>query len=476
MKYTKKIISALLCFVMMLSCVCYAEEDSKTEEAKIIEAVAKNLGVYVRYPEVDEASLLLGAINEILKENPELLNKALTGMLSSVDENSVYYTVDEADELFESLEDEIVGIGITVLERDGKIVVSQPVPGTPAEKAGIKPGDIIVEADGKALSGMDLDTAVGYIRGEEGTEVTIKVWRSSINGYINFTMIREKVVSNPVEYEELDDDSGKVARITFYSFTENSYKHFKEARDKADKAGIKNIILDLRNNGGGYLDQAVMIADEFLPEGALITSEDHKIDILDKPYYAKGKDTDYNVVVLINGLSASASEVLTAALKEHNKAKVIGENSFGKGTVQTISGLPNGGVMKYTIAYYLTPKGNNIHKIGIQPNAVVKNSYKETDMSQFGEFDYNKIYSSGDKAPQIKTAKEMLSHLGIYIGEIDDVYDENMRLAVMTFQSIKDELFPYGVLDKTTQFSLYSTMCELKEEVDDQLQAALDAF
>jgi len=482
MRYTKKIISALLCLVMVFSVCGYATEtvdekaEEETKEAHILQAIANNLEVYVRYPEVDEESLLIGALNEIFKDNPELLDKALTGMLSSIDENSVYYNKDDAAKLYESLEDEIVGIGITVLERDGKIIVSQPVPGTPAEKAGVKAGDIIVEADGTSLKGMDLDTAIGYIRGEEGTSVTVKVWRSSINAHLSFTMVREKVVTSSAEYEEIEDDSGKVAKITLFSFTENSHKHFKEALDKADKAGIKNIIIDLRNNGGGYLDQAILIADEFLPKGTPITYEDHKIDVLDVEYTAKGEYTEYNVVVLINEMSASASEVLTAALKENGKAKVIGENSFGKGTVQRISALSNGGVIKYTIAYYLTPKGNNIHKIGIMPDAVVKNSFKETDMSQFGEFDYNKTFAPGDKAPEIKTAKEMLSYLGVYIGEIDDIYDENMRLAVMTFQSIKEELFPYGVLDKTTQFSLYSTMSELKEEVDDQLKAALDAF
>ena len=133
-------------------------------------------------------------------------------------------------------------------------------------------------------------------------------------------------------------------------------------------------------------------------------------------------------------------------------------------------------MIKYTNAYYLTPLGNNIHKIGITPHAVVENPLKEVDMSQFGEFNYSKSYSVGDKDEQIKFAKEMLSYLGIYIGEIDDVYDENMRLAVYTYQSLKKELFPYGVLDKTTQLSLYTTMSQMKEEIDEQLEAAKDAF
>ena len=481
----KKFIASGLGFLMVFSAVCApacaevvteSAEEQKTEEMQFIDALAEYLEIYARYPEVDKGSLYGGALEAIINENPGLLDKALSGMLSSIDENSVYYSAEDAQKLLESLDDEVVGIGVTVLEQDGKIVVSQTVTGTAADEAGIKAGDIIVEADGVVLNGMDLDTAVSHIRGEEGTSVTIKIWRSSINGYLDFTLVREKVVANPVEYEEIEDNSGKIAKITLFSFTENSHQYFKEALDKADAAGIKNLIIDLRNNGGGYLDQAIMIADEFLPEGAVITSEDHKIDLLDNVYTAKGEDTDYDIVILLNGMSASASEVLTAALKENGKARVIGETSYGKGTVQNVLSLANGGAMKFTFAYYLTPNGNNIHKVGITPDAVVENSFVNTDMSQFGEFNYNNVYELGDRDPQIKTAKEMLSYLGLYLGEIDDVYDENMRLAVLAFQEFRPELFPYGVLDKTTQFALYSTMSELKEEVDDQLQAALDAF
>jgi len=452
-------------------------EENKSEEAELVKQIARNLEAYTRYPGVNQATLYAGAMNSILKENPELLDTALSGMLASIDEHSVYYTPEERNDLFDNLSDEIVGIGVTVLSRDGKILVSQPIPGTPAEKAGIIAGDIIVEADGISLDGMDLDMAIEHIRGVEGTQVTVKVWRSTINGYLSFTMIREKVVSNPVEYEEIEKEDGtKIAKIQIFSFTQNADVYFEEAMKKADAAGITNIILDLRNNGGGYLDSAVRIADVFLQEGAIVTSEDHKIPLFNKVYMATGEDTKYETVVLINGMSASASEVLTAALKENGKAKVIGTNSFGKGTVQTIAELANGGVMKYTIAYYLTPKGNNINEIGIAPDAVVENTLKNVDISGYGEFNYNQAYKLGDKAPQIETAKKMLEYIGLYIGEINDTFDENLKIAVYAFQEMKEGLYPYGELDKTTQLSLYTTMSELKEEVDDQMEAALAAF
>lgn len=472
----KRILSLLLVLMMIFSFPVFAEEtEEKIDEIDILTSICNVLEVRARYPEVDGESLYNGALEAILKEHPELLESAISGMLSSIDEHSAYYNEEQKKKLFESLSDEIVGIGVTVLAREGKVLVSQPLPGSPAEKAGIKAGDIIAEADGVSLDGMDIDTAVGYIRGEVGTAAKLKIWRSSIDSFLEFTVIREKVESPSVDFEIVEEGKKKALRINLYSFTENSHKQFKEALSQADKEGIKNIIIDLRNNGGGYLDQAIMIADEFLEEGKIITTEDHKIDLLDVVYTAEGKKTDYKVVILINEMSASASEVLTAALKENDAAKVIGKKSYGKGTVQTINNVYGGGAIKYTTAYYLTPLGNNINEIGITPHAEVENSLKEVDMSQFGEFDYNNVFSLGNKAEQIKTAKEMLSYLGIYIGEINDVYDENMRIAVSTFQKIEG-LFPYGVLDKTTQFNLYKTMSELKEEVDDQLKAALSAF
>lgn len=480
MKRIAKLITTwILIVASLLPCATAFAEDAKNEDAdsygKYVEMIAKNISVFGRYENLFEEDLYLAALTSILEENPELYEKAVRAMLDAVDENSEYYDAEEAKIFLTNLDDEVIGIGVNVLSSDGKIIVSQPVPGSPAEKAGIKSGDIIIAADGVSLENMEFETALERIRGKEGTTVKITVVRSGISTPLTFTIVREKVTSNPVDLEIIEEEGKRIAKLTIYSFTENVAKNFAEALAKVDKEKIKNIIIDLRDNGGGYLSQAVEIADMFLPEGAVITTEDHKMDMLDKVYVAKGEKVDYDVIVLINGMSASASEVLTAALMENGVARVLGETSFGKGTVQTMYNLPNDAVMKFTIAYYLTPLGNNIHKKGITPHAIVKNSTVPVDMTEFEMFNLKTKYKLGDKGEEIENAKKMLAKLGIFVGTINDVYDENLKIAVNMFQTAKG-LFPYGVLDITTQMNLYDTMKTAKTEVDDQLQAAIDAF
>ncbi len=478
-RIAKLIVTWILIVASLLPCAAAFAEDATNEKedsyGKYVEMIAKNISVFGRYENLFEEDLYLAALTSILEENPELYEKAVRAMLDAVDENSEYYDAEEAKIFLTNLDDEVIGIGVNVLSSDGKIIVSQPVPGSPAEKAGIKAGDIIIAADGVNLENMEFETALERIRGKEGTTVKITVIRSGISAPLTFSIVREKVTSNPVDLEIIEKDGKRIAKLTIYSFTENVAKNFADAMAKVDKERIKNIIIDLRDNGGGYLSQAVEIADMFLPEGAVITTEDHKMDMLDKVYVAEGEKTDYDVIVLINGMSASASEVLTAALMENGVARVIGETSFGKGTVQAMYNVPNDAIMKFTVAYYLTPLGNNIHKKGIIPHAIVENSDVPVDMTEFELFKLKTKYKLGDKGEEVENAKKMLAMLGIFVGTVNDVYDENLKIAVNVFQTAKG-LFPYGVLDITTQMNLYDTMKTAKTEVDDQLQAAIDAF
>jgi len=459
----------------------FAEEAQvqQTEEestlAGDIERIINNLSLFSRYNEVSKESLYQTAFETIFEEDPVLYEKVLKAMLSSIDEHSVYYNEEEASQFLLDLNEEVTGIGVNVFMNEGNIIVSQPIPGSPAEKAGIKAGDIIVGADNYDLRGMEFEAALDKIRGIEGTMVKIKIIRSGISEPISFVIEREKVTQNPVDYELIETEDKKIAKIIIYSFTETVAERFKEALDMADKDGTSNIIIDLRDNGGGYLDQAVAIADMFLPKDAVITTEDHRFALLNKVYTASGTDKKYNVVILVNEMSASASEVLTAALLDNEVAKVVGQKTFGKGTVQTMSYTPDGGMMKYTSAYYLTPNGENINKVGITPTVTVENSFKPVDMTEYEMFSLSKTYRVGDKGEEVKLAKRMLRLLGIFVGEVNEVYDENLKIAVHSYQKA-DGLFPYGVLDITTQMNLYDTIKTAKVENDDQLQAAIDIF
>ncbi len=482
MKRAAKIFATwMLILTFSFSCVAvFAEETAETKEVEykysdFIKNIAKNIALFGRYESLVENNLYLEALDAILEENPELYDVAVRAMVESVDENSMYYNEEEALSFLESLDDEVVGIGVTVLSQNGNVVVSQPIPDSPADKAGIKSGDIIVSANDVVLTGMVLDEAIEYIRGKEGTTVKITVKRSGMELPITFEIVRENVMSASLDFELIEQDGKKIAKITIYSFTENVAEQFRGALDKVDAAGTKNLIIDLRDNGGGYLEQAVAIADMLLPKDKIITTEEHKLDVLSRVYKASGVGREYNIVVLINEMSASASEVLTAALVENEAAIAVGTQSFGKGTVQGMYDVPKNALMKFTVAYYLTPQGNNIHQKGITPDIIVENSAVPVDMSEFELFSLTKKYRVGDKGAEVENAKKMLEKMGVFIGEVNDVYDENLKNAVTMFQEAMN-LYPYGVLDLTTQMNLYEKLKSMQVEVDDQLQEAIDYF
>ena len=279
MKLTVKLFSTwVLVFALSFSFTAVFAEESNAEQSveykysDFIKNIAKNISLFGRYDGLIENNLYLTALDALIESNPELYDLAVKAMVESVDENSVYYNEEEAKEFLESLDDEVVGIGVTVLEMEGKIVVSQPIPGSPADKAGIKSGDIIVTANGVNLNGMPLESAVEYIRGKEGTTVNVEVLRSGMVEPITFSIVRESVVSPSVDYELIEREDKKIGKITIYSFTENVADQFKNALGQADADGTKKIIIDLRDNGGGYLDEAVKIADMLLPKGKLITT------------------------------------------------------------------------------------------------------------------------------------------------------------------------------------------------------------
>lgn len=298
-------------------------------------------------------------------DKEKMLDGACKGFIAGLgDPYSSYMTKEEYESFEASATGEYSGIGITFTEDfDGNYVVVEVAKGSPAEDKGIKAGDILVSVDGKVYDDMELMSC--DIRGKEGSDVKLVYIR---NGKENEVVIkRAKIIQRSVESEMLNDKTGY---ISISSFIESTYDDFKAALESIERRDASNLILDLRNNGGGLVDSCIKVADEFLDEGTVVYVEDKEGNR--KGFDAKDGKTDLNVVVLVNENSASAAEILAAALKD-NGVKIVGQKTFGKGIIQSTSQFKDGSALKLTVMKYLSPKGNEIHKKGIEPDYSVKN-------------------------------------------------------------------------------------------------------
>lgn len=312
------------------------------------------------------------------------------------DPYSSYYSEEEYQSLMESTEGEYCGIGVMVSQNvyTGIVTVVKVFKDAPADIAGMLPGDIITAVEGMDISGMDLSLVVSdHIKGEEGTEVSLTVYRESVDDYVDLTMTR-RIVQNPtVEYEMLEE---KIGYIALSSFEDVSTAQFINAVDELEEQGMQGLIVDLRNNGGGVVSAAEGIADYLIPDGKDIVSFKGK-GVEDSTYVAKdGHQMDVPMVVLVNGESASASEVLTGALKDHKLATVVGTRTFGKGIAQGIFPLPDGSALKLTTAYYYVPSGDCIHKEGIEPDVFVELNEELETLVEIPKEDDNQIRAAID--------------------------------------------------------------------------------
>lgn len=479
MKRGKRFIAVLCAAAVTVSMMFSVHAEGLTEgerKAAFVDEVVKFLSIYSRYDEVTQQKLYKEGLLYLLENNPELYEEALHGILESIDEHSEYYNPSETQLLNENITGTVTGIGITFQMCDEGVDVRSVIPDTPAARGGLKVGDIIVSADDNNLAGLNSDTAAGYIKGEEGTSVRIGIKRDGESSIIYTDLIREKIIGTSVTSEQFTTDEGELYYIRVYGFVSNTAEVFKEKLDAAAAAGIKNLVIDLRDNGGGLFDQAILMADMLVPKGSVITTEDHKIELLNVVYTAKYDDTqEFDTVVLINENSASASEVLAAALSENESATLIGTKSYGKGTIQTVSNLMYGDSIKYTVGYYLTPLGNNINGVGLTPDSYVENTTSPFEIEKYKKFSFMQTYNVGDEGEEVRTAKELLTVWGVFDGAINETYDEALFRAVKDFQSMTG-LYPYGVLDLTTQHELYTRLQKSKVVHDDQLDAAFSYF
>ncbi len=303
----------------------------------------------------------------------KMLEGATAGIVASLDDPySKFLEKSQWEELKLQLNAEFGGIGVYVVEtEDGKLTIVSPIKGTPAEKAGLKNGDIVTQINGQTTYGMSQDDAVHLMRGDPGTQLDLAVYRPDQNKEIVFKITRE-IINVPSVEDKMVSQEPLIGYIKLNQFHARSAQEMAASINKMEQQKVKGLIVDLRNNGGGDFDASVSIADLFLGSSEVVSIKD-----------ARGRETVHNanpggdttpLVVLVNKNSASASEILAGALQDNGRAVLVGEKTFGKGLVQTVYPLADGGALKLTTQKYFTPNGTDINEIGINPDIVVQNA------------------------------------------------------------------------------------------------------
>ena len=373
-------------------------------------------------------------------EEAELAEGAIEGMLATLkDPYSVYMDAETAKQFNETLKSSFEGIGTEVSMRDGKIVIIAPFKNSPAEKAGIKPNDQIVKVDGKSLEGLDLMDATLMIKGEKGTKVMLEIIREGRKDPLKIEVIRDKIAQVTV-YSDLKKQSGdQIGYLQITSFSEETAKEFKEQLLQLEEAGIDGLVLDVRGNPGGLLDSVEEILKELITKQKPLYQIEERNGEKTRYFSTLSKAKEYPIAVLADRGSASASEILAGALKEAGKYPVIGEKTFGKGTVQQPVPMGDGSNIKLTLFKWLTPDGNWIHQKGVEPTLEVKQ-------------------------PAI----------GYEPGREDGYFDRQTETAVKAFQR-QNNLKASGMIDEKTAMAMEeAAKTEMRrEEKDAQLQHAL---
>jgi carboxyl-terminal processing protease len=352
----KRLLSIILLFVL-ISPVSASPED---------EGVYKGLSNFTKVLDLIERNY----VDKV--DSEELTNNAIEGMLKTLDPYSAYLSPERYKELEIGTSGEFGGVGMEVAVENGVLKVISPIEGSPADIAGVKPGDLITEIDGKSTRGMVVYDAVKLLRGPKGSNVTITLTREG-EGSRDITLTRDVIHIKSVKYKLLDDGIGY---IKVSQFQENVSDELTDALSKLelDNGGsLRGLVLDLRNNPGGLLDEAIKITDEFIDKGLIVSVRGRTSDQSKEYYATKGESKrDLSLVVLVNKGSASASEVVAEALQDSNRATIVGSKTFGKGSVQTIIQLDDGSGLKLTTAKFYAPSGRSISDVGVTPDIIVE--------------------------------------------------------------------------------------------------------
>jgi carboxyl-terminal processing protease len=328
------------------------------------------------YRQLDLFGEVLERVRSDYVEKPEdakLIEAAINGMLTALDPHSSYLNPKHFRDMQVQTRGEFGGLGIEVTMENGVVKVVSPIEDTPAAKAGLMSGDLITHLDKEQILGLTLQEAVEKMRGPVNSPITLTIVRKGVDDPFDVKVTRDVIHINPVKYNAEGDDAGYIRVTTFNEQT--TAKLQKAIEDLKQQLGpkLKGYVIDLRNNPGGLLDQAISVSDAFLDQGAIVLTRGRNIEETQRSNARPGDITDgQKLVVLINGGSASASEIVAGALQDHHRATIVGTRSFGKGSVQTIIPLGSNGALRLTTARYYTPSGRSIQAKGIEPEAVVE--------------------------------------------------------------------------------------------------------
>ncbi|MEN8831742.1 MAG: S41 family peptidase [Pacificibacter sp.] len=317
----------------------------------------------------------------------KLIESAIDGMLSSLDPHSSYLSPDDAAAMRVQTSGSFGGLGIEVTQEDGFVKVVAPMDGTPADIAGVQAGDFITQVDGESVMGMTLNDTVALMRGPVGEEIIITVVREGVDEPFDISIIRDEIKLTAVRARV--EGNSVVLRVT--TFNDQTYPNLKDGLEKSveELGGFDNvngIVIDLRNNPGGLLNQAIMVSDAFLETGEIVSTRGRDLDQSERINARAGDLANGKpIVVLINGGSASASEIVAGALQDHQRGIVVGTKSFGKGSVQTVMPLSSDGAMRLTTARYYTPSGRSIQALGVSPDIVVEQPPRKPETDEVEE-------------------------------------------------------------------------------------------
>jgi carboxyl-terminal processing protease len=450
MKKTWKSIIAIVLVLSMLSVPVLADDTTSTL-LKRLDNLMTIIQTYY-YKDVKVSDLIDGAIK---------------GMFGALDKHSVYFTPEEYKGFTSNITGEFAGVGIYIENSDDYIRVISAIKDTPGFRAGILPGDLIVDVDGKDIKGYATEQAAALMKGEAGTKVKIGIRREGVADIIFMDITREIIKINPVEYEILPDNIGFV-KITQFNghVVENLNKAMAEFKAK----DVKGLVIDVRNNPGGLLDEVIEVCQQLIPKGPIVS-----IRYKNKPletYSSTLAKAPYKIVMLVNEGSASASEIMAAAIKESNTGKLIGTKTYGKGTVQTVLTLTDGSGLKITIANYLTPKGFSLDGVGIMPDFEVQNTTTDA-INEYAPINVGKSVKLKDVSLDVLGLQQRLKALGYKLDSLDGVFGKGTLAVVTKFQA-DNKLKLDGSMDAEDIKVLNSKFDSLTGSKDAQLDKAVE--